>query len=217
VSKARNFGVEHSRGGWLAFLDSDDEWLPEKLERQWAALQQQPEYRLCHTEEIWIRNGKRVNPMNKHAKYGGHIFDYCLPLCAMSPSSVLIRRDLLEQTGGFDEQLPACEDYDLWLRICAKNPVLFIDQPLLKKYGGHPDQLSKKHWGMDRFRVYALEKILHSGTLDDQQRAAATATLLEKCEILANGASKRGNRERANYYATKLSDFRGLTTEVSSL
>jgi len=217
VSKARNVGVAHSQGDWLAFLDSDDEWLPGKLEQQWAALQQHPEYRLCHTEEIWIRNGRRVNPMNKHAKYGGHIFDHCLPLCAISPSSVIIARDLFEQTGGFDEQLPACEDYDLWLRICAQNPVLFVDQPLLKKYGGHQDQLSGKHWGMDRFRVVALEKILQSGMLNDQQRAATIATLLKKCEILANGASKRGNRQRAEYYVAKQADYCGLAAGHTAL
>lgn len=217
VSKARNSGVAHSQGEWLAFLDSDDEWLPNKLERQWDALQQRPDFRICHTEEIWIRNGKRVNPMNKHAKYGGHIFERCLPLCAMSPSSIMIRRDLFEKSGGFDEQLPVCEDYDLWLRICAVNPVLFIDRPLLKKYGGHPDQLSKKHWGMDRFRVLALEKIVQSGLLDDRQLVAATATLLEKCEILANGASKRGNSDRAEYYMTKLSDYRELAAERGRL
>lgn len=216
VSKARNSGVVRSRGDWLAFLDSDDEWLPEKLNRQWTVLQQQPDHRLCHGEEIWIRNGRRVNPMNKHAKSGGYIFEHCLPLCAISPSSVIIRRDLFEQAGGFDEKLPACEDYDLWLRICAVNPVLYVDQPLLKKYGGHADQLSKKHWGMDRFRVQALEKILQSGMLNDNQFAAATETLLKKCEVLANGASKRGNTERAEYYRTKLLCYRGPAIEHCS-
>ncbi|MBT8148199.1 MAG: glycosyltransferase, partial [Gammaproteobacteria bacterium] len=213
VSKARNYGVARSSGDWLAFLDSDDEWLPDKLQRQMTALQQQPDYQLCHTEEIWIRNGRRVNPMTKHAKAGGHIFENCLPLCAISPSSVIIKRDLFEQVGGFDEQLPACEDYDLWLRICARNPVIFLEQPLIRKYGGHADQLSRKYWGMDRFRISALEKILQSGLLDDQQLAAATDILIQKCEILANGAAKRGNRERAAYYTTKLASYRIASSE----
>ena len=215
VSKARNSGVAHSCGDWLAFLDSDDEWLPDKLKMQMAALQEQPDYALCHTEEIWIRNGRRINPMNKHAKTGGYIFENCLPLCAISPSSVIIRRGLFEQAGGFDEQLPACEDYDLWLRICARNPVLFLDQALVRKFGGHSDQLSKKHWGMDRFRVSAIEKILQSGLLDDQQYSAAANTLSKKCEILANGARKRGNVERAEYYVEKLSTYRIPSAEYS--
>mgnify|MGYP001818149360 CR=1 FL=1 len=208
VSKARNYGVARSIGDWLAFLDSDDEWLPGKLQQQMTALQQQPDYQLCHTEEIWIRNGRRVNPMNKHAKSGGHIFENCLPLCAISPSSVIIKRDLFDQVGGFDEQLPACEDYDLWLRICARNPVIFLEQPLIRKYGGHADQLSRKYWGLDRFRISALEKILQSGLLTKQQIEAATDILLQKCEILTNGAAKRGNKERAAYYSAKLASYR---------
>ena len=200
VSSARNHGVQEATGNWLAFLDSDDEWLPGKLKQQMTALQQRPQYRLCHTDEIWIRNGRRVNPMHKHAKAGGHIFTNCLPICAISPSSVVMARDLFGEKGGFDEQLPACEDYDLWLRVCATEPVLFLEQPLLRKYGGHSDQLSKKHWGMDRFRIAALEKILSSGSLDAQQSDAALETLLSKCRILANGALKRGKPERAEHY-----------------
>ena len=215
VSTARNAGVAQCQAEWLAFLDSDDEWLPEKLELQIAALAMQDDYRLCHTEEIWIRNGKRVNPMNKHTKAGGFIFEKCLPLCAISPSSVVIKRSLFEQAGGFDETLPACEDYDLWLRICAVEPVLYLEQPLLRKYGGHADQLSQKHWGMDRFRVAALEKILQSGSLDERQAVAATNTLMNKCEILANGAMKRGKRERAEYYAGKFAEYAGYRLEYA--
>ncbi len=197
VSAARNLGIGLARGEWIALLDSDDAWLPGKLAAQQQALTEQPEYRICHTEEIWIRNGKRVNAMKKHAKGGGRIFRQCLPLCVISPSSVLLHRDLLEETGGFDETLPACEDYDLWLRICAREPVLFVEDPQIEKYGGHEDQLSRRHWGMDRFRIRALEKILDSGVLDQGDRAAAQYMLREKAEIMAKGAEKRGDKERA--------------------
>jgi len=208
VSHARNAGVARSNCRWLAFLDSDDQWLPDKLERQWHALQAEPHYRLCHTDEIWIRNGKRVNPMNKHAKQGGYIFEKCLPLCVISPSSVVLCRQLFERLGGFDETLPACEDYDLWLRICASRPVLYLDEPLLRKYGGHPDQLSRQHWGMDRFRVHALEKLLKSGVLSSVQYSAARRILLQKCEILTGGAMKRGKSERANYFRKLAATYR---------
>ncbi|MDE2825547.1 MAG: glycosyltransferase family 2 protein, partial [Gemmatimonadota bacterium] len=155
VSAARNHGIGAAKHDWIALLDSDDEWLPGKLERQWGALERDPRYRFCHTDEIWIRKGRRVNPMKKHAKYGGHIFHHCLPLCVISPSSALIHRDLFERFGMFDPELPVCEDYDLWLRICAREPVLYVDEPLLLKYGGHEDQLSRAYWGMDRFRIRA--------------------------------------------------------------
>ncbi|MES9888132.1 MAG: glycosyltransferase family A protein, partial [Candidatus Sedimenticola sp. 6PFRAG1] len=165
VSSARNLGIANARGDWIAFLDSDDEWLPGKLQAQKELLSNHPDIRICHTEEIWIRDGKRVNQMKKHTKQGGVIFRHCLPLCVISPSSVMIHRDVFEQVGVFDESLPACEDYDLWLRICARYPVAFIEQPQINKYGGHDDQLSRRHWGMDRFRLQALEKIIVSGEI----------------------------------------------------
>ncbi len=160
VSSARNTGIKAATGDWIALLDSDDRWLPEKLELQSESIRARPEYKICHCDEIWIRNGKRVNPMKKHAKRGGNIFRHCLPLCVISPSAVMIQRDLLTEIGLFDERLPACEDYDLWLRISALHPVLYVDKPLIIKDGGHSDQLSRHYWGMDRFRIQALEKIL---------------------------------------------------------
>ena len=132
VSAARNLGVENTDADWVAFLDSDDEWLSQKLARQWAVLASRPEAKLIHCDEIWIRNGTRVNQMNKHQKHGGNIFQQCLSLCAISPSAVLLQRALFDSNGGFDESLPACEDYDLWLRICSSNSVEYIDEPLLK-------------------------------------------------------------------------------------
>ncbi len=204
VSGARNRGIEGSRGDWIAFLDSDDEWLPQKLARQHAALETDPTARLCHTEEIWVRNGVRVNPMKKHAKRGGRIFESCLLLCCMSPSSVVVHRSVLEDVGVFDEALPACEDYDLWLRITNRYPVLFIDEPLVVKHGGHGDQLSRRYWGMDRFRIAALEKLLAGVSLTVDQRAAAERVLAEKIEIYRAGAEKRGRHAEARRYGAKL-------------
>ena len=198
VSSARNTGIQAASGDWIALLDSDDRWQPDKLEQQCEHLRARPDYKICHSDEIWIRNGKRVNPMKKHAKQGGHIFRHCLPLCAISPSAVLIHRDLFKEIGLFDEHLPACEDYDLWLRICALHPVLYIDKPLITKTGGHADQLSRRYWGMDRFRIHSLEKLLASNTLDAANHTAALATLLDKLAIVIKGAVKHGNHELAN-------------------
>jgi glycosyltransferase involved in cell wall biosynthesis len=203
VSAARNRGIAEATGEWLAFLDSDDEWLPGKMARQLAALAREPAYRLVHSDEIWIRNGRRVNPMKKHRKTGGDIFQHCLPLCAISPSAVMIHRSVFDAVGGFDESLPACEDYDLWLRITARYPVLYINEPLINKYGGHADQLSRRYWGMDRFRIRALEKIVRDPVLSMEQREAVVTMLLEKIDIYINGARKRERGEEVKRYQDK--------------
>ena len=207
VSSARNVGIKRASGDWIAFLDSDDEWLPEKLEIQMKALYENPEIKICHTNEIWIRNGKRVNPKKKHEKFGGWIFQKCLPLCCISPSSVIIHKSIFKEIGLFDYSLPVCEDYDLWLRITARNPVLYIEEPFLIKYGGHEDQLSKKYWGMDRFRIKSLEKIISSRVLSELDENAAKKMLMEKIYIFIQGAQKRGNIKEVKKFKEQYSEF----------
>ncbi len=194
VSCARNKGITCAQGKWIALLDSDDTWHPEKLLDQLKTINK-TNHLICHTNEIWIRNGVRVNPMQKHQKYDGDIYHHCLPRCCISPSSVLIHRDVFKHCGMFDQSLPACEDYDLWLRICARYPVSLIRSALTTKYGGHQDQLSSKYWGMNRFRVRALHKILSQDILTISQQEATRHMLLTKLHILKNGAIKHGNRQ----------------------
>ncbi len=203
VSHARNRGIDAASGDWLAFLDSDDEWCRDKLERQLAALALEPETRVCHTDEMWIRRGRRVNPCNRHHKQGGWIFHRCLPLCVISPSAVLLRRDVLEDLGGFDETLPACEDYDLWLRLSAAEPVLYIPEVLTVKHGGHADQLSHRYWGMDRFRIRALEKLVHSRALTPPHLRSALEEILRKIAIYLAGARKRQKAVEVAAYERK--------------
>lgn len=192
---ARNIGLKHARGKWIAFLDSDDEWTAGKLKAQLDFFEQNPDYAIAQTEEIWIRSGRRVNPMKKHQKSGGFIFEKCLPLCRVSPSAVMIHKEVFEVAGFFDESLPACEDYDLWLRVAARFPVGLISKPYVIKYGGHSDQLSRRFPAMDRFRIQALIKILKSGVLSPDQENAARKTLEEKSRIYIQGALKRAKEK----------------------
>lgn len=200
VSKARNLGIEQARGRYIAFLDSDDLWAERKLESQIHWMEAHPEYQVCYTDEIWIRKRVRVNPMNKHRKFSGDIFAHALALCIVSPSSVMMRSSLFDEVGGFDEALPACEDYDLWLRIAAKHLFHFIEEKLIVKRGGHADQLSSRYWGMDRFRVQALKKLLGNPALDAGKRQLVQETLEEKCRILIAGFEKRGKVKEAAHY-----------------
>ena len=213
VSFARNRGVVEAQGDWVGFLDSDDLWEQGKLATQVKWIERHPDLQAVYTDEIWIRNGVRVNPMNKHRKYSGDIFRYCLPLCIVSPSSVLLRAKVLSEVGGFDESMPVCEDYDLWLRIAKRYPFHFIEEKLIVKRGGHEDQLSRKYWGMDRWRVYALEKLLKENRLDEEQRDLVVTMLIEKCEILINGYGKRGKNSEKEYYRNLVARYSGLVEE----
>lgn len=195
VSHARNRAIEQATGDWIALLDSDDRWYPNKLAEQIHALQQSPQMRLCHCDEHWLRNGKRVNPRFKHRKYGGDVFTHCLPLCCISPSAVLVHRTLFDDVGLFDESLPACEDYDLWLRICSQEEVLFVDEALLEKTGGHEDQLSQRYPAMDQFRLQALAKLLRSQNLNEEKTRQTNDMFVEKLTIFCNGARKRDRND----------------------
>lgn len=144
--------------------------------------------------------------MKKHNKYSGWIFEKCLPLCIVSPSSVMIRRELFNDIGLFDESLPVCEDYDMWLRIFSHYPVFLIDKKLIIKRGGHPDQLSKRSWGNDIYRVRALLKILKDDHLNQKYRKMAKKELIKKCQILANGYFKRGNINKGNKYVNLIEE-----------
>jgi glycosyltransferase involved in cell wall biosynthesis len=200
VSSARNCGVAAASGQLIAFLDSDDLWLPGKLSTQVKFFKDHPDAVINQTQERWIRKGVRVNPKQRHHKFSGMIFEHSLALCVVSPSAVMIKKSLFDEVGGFDEQFPACEDYDLWLRVSCRYPVHLIDTPLIIKRGGHADQLSKAA-GLDKYRIQSLVKIIESGLLTPRQRQAALSTLKEKCVVYAGGCRKRGREEEArNYY-----------------
>lgn len=206
VAAARNFGVSRALGRYVAFLDSDDLWRPKKLEIQTAFMQGHPEVQISQTEEIWLRNGIKVNPKAKHQKPSGDIFLRSLELCLVSPSAVMMTKELFTRFGGFDETFAVCEDYELWLRVAVEHSVPLICQPLVVKRGGHSDQLSRSTWGMDRYRVLALQKLLRSG-LHGVQRAAALKGLRFKVAILAQGARKRGKEQEANEYDAMAAEF----------
>jgi glycosyltransferase involved in cell wall biosynthesis len=200
VSAARNKGIENSSGPWIAFLDSDDYWLKGKLHAQMEFLNQNPDAVACQTEEIWIRRGKRVNPRKIHKKPSGEIFQQSLRLCLVSPSSVILKRSVFAEVGLFDETLEAAEDYDLWLRISCRYPIYLVDRVYVVKEGGHEDQLSRKHIGIDRFRIKAIVKLINSAVLSADQEVATIEELAVKCNIYGKGCIKRGRQEEGYFY-----------------
>lgn len=195
VSAARNAGIAQACGEWIALLDSDDLWLPEKLQTQWAFHEANPSIAISHTKEQWIRNGKPMDS-EKYLTYpNGEFFLDSLQKCCVGPSTVMFKKSLFETAGGFDETLEVCEDYDLWLRIARITPIGLIPYKFTLKRGGHDDQLSTRHWGMDRFRITALQK-----HLDSPHHQAVLEEIIRKCDFLCQGAEKRGNHALLEQY-----------------
>ena len=205
VSFARNVGIKNCHSTWVALLDSDDAWEPQKLEKQlFFTNNNNKKYRLIHTNEIWYKNNKFQNQLKKHEKSGGDIFQKSLQLCCISPSSAFIKKEVFDDYGFFDESLEVCEDYDMWIRITSKEEVGFLDNPLVVKHGGHDDQLSKKYWGIDRFRIKSLEKNLKNNWFTVGQKKSVFNVLIKKLSIISNGAKKRDNEEIYRKYKDKL-------------
>ncbi|QSZ41433.1 glycosyltransferase [Sulfurimonas aquatica] len=202
VSSARNLGIKNASFAWVAFLDSDDEWVEMKLEEQVNFHKKNKDYLISYTNEIWIRDAKEVKIPKKFQKHGGEIFKESLSYCNIAPSSVIIHKSLLELIGNFDENLEVCEDYDLWLRVSLEHKIGLVDKKLIKKYAGHENQLSFKHWGMDRFRVASLEKLLECN--DIEKKELIIVELIKKYTLLLKGAFKYDKIDDISFYSEKI-------------
>ena len=193
VSAARNTGIRSSRNDWLAFLDSDDEWCPLKIEKQIQDQNSNPKILFFYTEENWLRNGKIVNKKKHQKKHSGRIFEECLKQCFIGASTLLLHKSVFDEVGLFDTKLTVCEDYDFWIRASHKFEIHFNDKPLINKYGGHEDQLSTKYIAMDYYRLLSLIKILKTLDLSLKEREIVQEHIDTKFEILKSGAKKHMN------------------------
>ncbi len=154
AAAARNTGIEAAHGGWIAFVDADDWWLPGKLRAQMDLLASQTEARMaCTAWQAWPSEDAEPAPelleRLRQSRTGtggtasGWIYPELLTGCCVWTSTVLARTDFLRQLGGFDTGLKVGEDYDLWLRASRQTPILRVRQPMAL-YRLHPHSLTKQ-------------------------------------------------------------------------
>jgi glycosyltransferase involved in cell wall biosynthesis len=204
----RNRGVEVSKADWIAFLDSDDLWEPEKMTCQDDYSKKNPHCRLIHSREKWLRGSKTISQKKQKHKREGDIFDDALVKCIIGPSTTVIRRELWNEAKGFREDLEIAEDYELWLRITACEMVGYVDSPLITKRAGEWENLSDKYGQIEKFRLHALEQLLITDWFrlncqDQSRHDKALGEYRRKCEIYARGCEKRGRPQEAREWLKK--------------
>jgi len=144
VCAAANTGIQNASGEIIAFFDSDDVWFPEKLELQVNYFEENPDVALVYADNMLFgENGviQKEDEIPPHAKRAGNIFPELFLVCLICANTVVVRRECLEQVGGFDETLRT-GDYDLWLRIARHYKIGYVPR-VLTKYRQHAAQLSK--------------------------------------------------------------------------
>lgn len=195
---ARNAGVATTQQPWLAFLDSDDLWAPEKLNRQWSYLTQRPHLNAIHTAEVWIKDGRTLSQPAHLRPHTGRFLRASLAHCLISCSSLLIRREVFAELGEFDPDFRVCEDFELWLRYLTRYPIGLLPEALTIKRAGDWPQESRRFHSLDAYRIRAILKLIRMDghRLSSDEFEAARSACEKKIGILQQGAARRDTIEK---------------------
>jgi glycosyltransferase involved in cell wall biosynthesis len=206
LSAARNRGIKFAHGSCVAFLEAEDLWNPAHLETHATFHEENDWARVSHIGECHVRDRSRAGKARKAPPASGWIFQQALETSPICISAAMAHRTCFAECGGFDENLPACEDYDLWLRFAARYPIHFLEGTEIVRRSSR-FQSSNRSWTWDRYRVYALEKSFQSGKLNAEQRLLVAEEIVKKCERLVEGFKRQKSEERANFYERKRKRF----------
>ena len=158
LAATRNRGVSHASGEYISFIDADDLWTPDKLEAQFKALQANPQAAVAYSWTDWIdESGQFLRP-GGHISVNGDVFATLLVRDFVeSGSNPLIRAEALAEVGGFDESLPAVEDWDMWLRLAARYEFVCVPSPQIL-YRVSSSSMSSNVWKMEAGSLRVIER-----------------------------------------------------------
>lgn len=160
LASTRNLGIKKAKGEFIAFLDSDDYWLPKKIEKQLKIFTKNKQIGLVYCFHYWVSEAGKITGKKKK-NYRGDIWQDLLQgnLIVGSGSAAVVKKECFDKIGLFDESLKSCEDWDMWLRI-ARVYQIDLTPELLVKITQHPHKIKQQKWSLARGRFKVIKKNL---------------------------------------------------------
>lgn len=185
VAIARNRGIAESQGEYVAFLDADDTWFPRKLELQLEALRAHIEAGVCYSAFLVVTSELKPIGVRRSERWASALEDLLLHGNVVgSICTVLAKRSLFQQAGGFDPLLSQCADWEMWVRLAARTEFVYLDEPLVT-YRQHDSNMSHNAPLLEKDSLRVLEKSFAMEELSPELRARRRAAFARNYMVLA--------------------------------